>query len=213
MITAALAAAGSAAFAQTSPFVPETFYRDLVNEISGDRSYENVRHLTHFHRTGGSRDFFAAAEWIRQAPEAAGLEDVKLVRQKWDGHDWSCLSGEAWLVEPEEVKLASYGEVAVSIADMSRTTHLAAELLDVGAGVAEDDYKGKDVKGKVVLAWGPVATVHREAVWKRGAAGVLSHATNRPDVVDAPDQVAWGRLPYDARGVEGVKEARPPRSP
>jgi hypothetical protein len=195
--------------AQTSPFVPETLYRDLVNELSGDRAYENVRHLTHFHRPGGSRDFFAAAEWIRQAAEAAGLEDVKLVRQKWDGHDWSCVSGEAWLTEPEEVKLASYGEVAVSIADMSRTTHLAAELIDVGAGTAEDDYKGKDVKGKVVLASGPVATVHREAVWKRGAAGVLSQSTNRPDPVDAPDQVAWGRLPYDARAVEGVKDGTP----
>jgi hypothetical protein len=209
MMTAALAAVGSAAFAQTSPFVPETLYRDLVNEISGDRSYENVRHLTHFHRTGGSRDFFAAAEWIRQAAEGAGLEDVKLVRQKWDGHDWSCVSGEAWLVDPDEVKLASYGEVAVSIADNSRTTHLTAELIDVGAGTAEDDYKGKDVKGKVVLASGPVNAVHREAVWKRGAAGVLSQMTNRPDPVDAPDQVAWGRLPYDARGVEGVKEGTP----
>ena len=28
---------------QTSPFLPETRYRDLVNEISGDRAYENVR--------------------------------------------------------------------------------------------------------------------------------------------------------------------------
>jgi hypothetical protein len=203
-LAAALLAATAAA--QTSPFVPEALYRDLVNEISGDRAYENVRHLTHFHRPGGSAGFFAAAEWIRQAAEAAGLEDVKLVRQKWDGHDWTCVSGEAWLVEPEEVKLASYGAVAVSIADNSRTTHLTAELVDVGTGTAEDDYKGKDVKGRIVLASGPVATVHREAVWKRGAAGVLSHMTNRPDPVDAPDQVAWGRLPYESRSVEGVKD-------
>ena len=43
---------------QTSPFLPEARYRDLVNEISGDRAYENVRWLTHYHRTGGSADFF-----------------------------------------------------------------------------------------------------------------------------------------------------------
>jgi hypothetical protein len=208
---AALALAGFAvpAAAQTSPFVPETLYRDLVNEVSGDRSFENVRHLSHFHRPGGSAGFFAAAEWIRQAAEAAGLEDVKLVRQKWDGHDWTCTFGEAWLIEPEEVKLAAYGEVAVSIADHSRTTHLTAELVDVGAGTSEDDYRGKDVKGKVVLASGPVAAAHREAVWKHGAAGVFSQATNRPDPVDAPDQVAWGRLPYDARGIDGVKDGTP----
>ena len=62
--------------AQTSPFVDGALYRDLADEISGDRSFENVRHLTHFHRTGGSRDFFAAAEYIRAAAVDAGLEDV-----------------------------------------------------------------------------------------------------------------------------------------
>ena len=91
-LAALLAALGAAATAraQTSPFLPDPLFRDLVNEISGDRAFEHDRHLTHYHRTGGSRDFFAAAEWIRQAAVAAGLEDVKLVRQKWDGHGWSC---------------------------------------------------------------------------------------------------------------------------
>ena len=134
---------------------------------------------------------------------------MKLVRQKWDEHGWSCRSGEAWLLAPDELKLASYGDVAVSIADHSRTTHVTAELVDVGAGTSADDYKGREVRGKVVLASGPVAAAHQEAVWKRGALGVLSHATNRPEAVDAPDQVAWGRLPYDARDVEGVKDGTP----
>jgi hypothetical protein len=207
-VSAAVAAAVPG-FAQTSPFLPDPLYRELVNEISGDRSYEHDRHLTHYHRTGGSRDFFAAAEYIRGAAVEAGLEDVRLIRQKWDEHGWSCRFGEAWLVAPQEVKLAAYGEVAVSIADHSRTTHLSADLVDVGAGAAEADYAGRDVKGKIVLASGPVGTVHREAVWKRGALGVLSSMTNRPEAFDAPDQVAWGRLPYEARGVEGVKDGTP----
>src|SRR6185295_14510947 len=143
------------AAAQTSPFVPDALYRDLADEISGDRSFENVRHLTHFHRTGGSRDFFAAAEWIRGAAVEAGLEDVRLVKQKARQPGWSCRFGEAWLLTPERTKLAAYGEVAVSIADNSRTTHVSAELIDVGVGTAEADYTGRDVKGKVVLASGP----------------------------------------------------------
>ena len=196
----------SPASAQTSPFLPEGLFRQLTNEISGDRAFEYDRHLTHFHRTPGSRDFFAAAEWIRKAAAEAGLEDVRLVRQPYDGHGWSCTSGEAWLTAPEEVKLAAYGDVAVSIADNSRTVHVAADLVDVGAGTSGGDYEGKDVKGKVVLAGGSAAAVQREAVWKRGALGVLSYQTNRPEHFDAPDQVAWGRLPYDARGVEGVKD-------
>ncbi len=176
--------------AQSSPFLPDPLYRRLVNEISGDRAFEQVRHLSHFHRTAGSRDFFAAAEYIRGAAAAAGLEDVKLVRQVGSEHAWSCRSGTAWLLEPEEVKLADYGDVAVSIADRSRTTNASAELVNVGPGEEERDYEGKNVKNKIVLASGALATVMREAVWKRGALGILSSLTNRPEPFDAPDQVA-----------------------
>jgi hypothetical protein len=205
----ALVALPASGRAQTSPFLPDPLFRHLVNEISGDRAYENVRRLSHYHRTGGSKDFFAAAEWIREQAALAGLEDVKLIRQRWDGHGWSCSFGEAWLVEPEEVKLAAYGEVAVSIADHSRTTHVVAELVDVAAGTADKDYDGKDVKGKVVLATGALGTVHREAVWRRGALGVVSGHTNRPEAFDAPDQVAWGRIPYEAKDVPGVTDGTP----
>jgi Zn-dependent M28 family amino/carboxypeptidase len=211
-IAVALAAtllAPRSALAQSSPFFPDALYRDLVNEISGDRSYEYDRHLTHYHRTSGSRDFFAATEWIRGTAEAAGLEDVKLLRQKWEGHAWSCSSAEAWLVEPEEAKLASYGDVALSVADNSRTTHVSAELVDVGVGTQAKDYEGKDVKGRIVLASGSAQRAHEEAVWKRGALGVLSYQTNRPEAFDAPEQVAWGRIAYEAKDVEGVKDGTP----
>jgi hypothetical protein len=197
------------AAAQTSPFLPDPLFRDLVNEISGDRAFEHDRHLTHYHRTGGSRDFFAAAEYIRQAAAEAGLEEVKLVRQKWDGESWSCRSGEAWILDPAPAKLAAYDEVAVSVADNSRATHVTAELVDVGAGVTESDYAGKDIAGKVVLASGSATTAHAEAVWKRGALGVVSWQTNRPEHFDAPDQVAWGRIGYEARDVAGVKNGTP----
>jgi hypothetical protein len=206
---AAIAAGAAPAAAQTSPFFPDPLFRDVVNEISGDRAFEHVRHLTHYHRTGGSRDFFAAAEYIRQAAAAAGLEDVRLVRQKWDGQGWSCRFGEAWVLEPEPFKLAAYDEVAVSVADNSRTTHVTAELLDAGAGTTDADYAGKDVKGKIVLASGSATTAHAEAVWKRGALGVVSWQTNRPEHFDAPDQVAWGRIGHEAKDVAGVKDGTP----
>jgi hypothetical protein len=211
-LAAAVAAACTVpapARAQSSPFVPEAVYRHLANELSGDRAFEHDRSLSRFHKTDGSRDFFKAAEVIRQAAVDGGLEDVRLVRQKWDGHGWSCNSGEAWLMADPAEKLASYGDVAMSIADHSRTTHVVADLVDVGAGVEEADYKDRDVKGKIVLASGSLSAAHREAVWKRGALGVLSHMTNRPTPLDAPDQLAWGRLPYEAKGVDGVKEGTP----
>jgi hypothetical protein len=206
---AAVAAAATPAAAQTSPFFPDPLFRDVVNEISGDRAFEHVRQLTHYHRTGGSRDFFAAAEYIRRAAVDAGLEDVTLVRQKWDGQSWSCRFGEAWVIEPEPSKLAAYDEVAVSVADNSRTTHVTAELVDVGAGAADADFAGKDVKGKIVLASGSATSAHVEAVWKRGALGVVSWQTNRPEHFDAPDQVAWGRIGHQATDLTGVKDGTP----
>jgi hypothetical protein len=195
--------------AQTSPFLPADLHRALVNEISGDRSFEYVRELTHYHRTGPGRDFWAAAEHIRAAAEDAGLEDVRLIRQEWEGRPWSCRSGEAWLLGPEPAKLADFGGVAVSIADHSRTTHVRAPLVDVGAGTAPSDYEGREVEGRVVLAAGAPGEVMREAVWKRGALGVVSYLSQRLQPFDAPDQVAWSRIPYEARDVDGVEDGTP----
>jgi hypothetical protein len=195
--------------AQTSPFLPADLHRSLVNEISGDRSFEYVRQLTHYHRTGPGRDFWAAAEHIRAAAKDAGLEDVRLIRQEWEGRPWSCLSGEAWLLGPDPAKLADFGAVAVSIADHSRTTHVTAPLVDVGAGTSPSDYEGREVEGRVVLAAGRPGTVMREAVWKRGALGVVSYLSQRLQSFDAPDQVAWSRIPYEAKDVDGVEDGTP----
>ncbi len=199
----------AASLAQTSPFLTDALQRTLVNEISGDRSFEHVRELTRYHRTGPGRDFWAAVEYIRSSAEDAGLEDVRVIRQAWDGRPWSCTSGEAWLLGPEPVKVADFDEVAVSIADHSRTTHLRAGLVDVGNGTAAGDYDGVEVEGRVVLAAGDPAAVMREAVWRRGALGVVSYASNRLQPFDAPDQVAWSRIPYEAKDVSSVDDGTP----
>ena len=206
LLAALLPATG---LAQTSPFLPEDLQRTLVNEISGDRSFEHVRQLTHYHRTGPGRDFWAAVEYIRSSAEAAGLEDVEVIRQAWRGRPWSCLSGEAWLLGPEPAKLADYGEVAVSIADHSRTTHVRAGLVDVGAGTSAGDYEGIELDGRIVLASGGADAVMQEAVWRRGALGVVSYASNRLQPFDAPDQVAWSRISYEAKDVSGVEDGTP----
>jgi hypothetical protein len=197
------------ALSQTSPFLPDAVHRALVNEISGDRSFEHLRHLTQYHRTAPGRDFWAAVEYIRASAEGAGLEDVRVIRQPWSGRPWSCHSAEAWLRGPEPVKFADFDEVAVSVADHSRTTHVSAPLVDVGNGTSEDDFADLEVEGRIVLAAGHPYAVMREAVWRRGALGVVSYASNRLEPFDAPDQVAWARIPYEARGVGGVKDGTP----
>ncbi|HXG38679.1 MAG TPA: M28 family peptidase [Bacteroidota bacterium] len=188
--------------AQTTPFIDPKFEQYLVNELSGDLAFDNLRWLAHWHRTGGSKDFHEAALFIEKKAKEYGLEDVKIVRQKSNSPSWSATMGELWVVEPTEIKMGSYAEYAVALATNSRTTHVTAELVDVGDGSSDKDYEGKDVAGKIVLASANPGAVVNQAVWKRGALGVVSYfyhtfpRTN--DMVERPDQVAWAGIPYQS---------------
>jgi len=204
-LLAVLALLGACAVAQTSPFLPQELYDKLNNELSGDRAYDSLRELTKYHvPNGAGRDFYAAAAWIEAQAKAAGLEDVKLHRLPYDGQAWTPLSGDLWLIEmgvdgtamhpPRATRLISYPEIGVAIADNSRPVQAEAELVDVGAGTSDKDYEGKDVKGKIVLASGHPRAVETEAVWKRGALGIVSYYSSRVNPSDYPDQVAWASI-------------------
>ncbi len=211
-LLAALLALGmlAPAAAQTSPFVDEKTERLLVNELSGDRAFETLRITTQWHKPSASEGFFAVARYVMERAREAGLEDVKWIDQVADSAPWTGRSAEAWLVEGEgpdakETKLASVAEVGTSLADYSRPAKVMAEIVDVGSGESAADYKGKDVRGKIVLAYGSPVTVTEQAVWKRGAAGILAWSSTRLNALaDAPDQVAWQRVP-EKDGPKGEK--------
>ena len=174
---------------QESSFIPEKLARILNNEISGDRAYHYVRLLTPYHRIMGSQAFVEAAQMLAGLARSFGLEDVVVEKQKFDGGiSWDPVSAALWLVEPEEVKLADFDDVAVSLAVWSRSAHVTAELVDIGAGSSSQDFAGVDVGGKVVLTTGPPSLAVRNAVWERGALGVVSSATIHPNSrFNAPD--------------------------
>jgi hypothetical protein len=186
---------------QTSPFVDEKTERLLVNELSGDIALETMRVTTRGHKLSGSADFFDTARHVMEKAKAYDLEDVRWIDQKGEHAYWQCRRAEAWLVDGEgdkekRVRLGSYEEAAVSIADYSRPADVTAELVDVGAGDRAQDYEGKPVRGKIVLSYGNPTAVTEQAVWKRGAAGILSWSSTRLNpLADAPDQIAWQRVP------------------
>jgi Peptidase family M28 len=182
--------------AQESPLMPEPVYRALVNEMSGDIAYEHIRWFTHYHRPmGGSEGFEAVAKYVEQKAREYGLEDVRYIPLKYSSHSWTPELGELWLIAPEERRLAFSPEVAVSLADYSRTTDVAsADLVDVGSGTTEADYAGKDVSGKIVLSHGAPADVMKQAVWARGALGIITFTMSRRELID---QVPWERIPVE----------------
>ncbi len=61
----------------------------------------------------------------------------------------------------------------MSVITYSNPGDVTAELVWVGEGTSDDDYDGKDVTGKFVLATGYGGSVHRMAVLKYGAAAVV----------------------------------------
>ena len=135
------------------------------------------------------------AKYVEQKAREYGLEDVRYIPLKYSSHSWTPQLGELWLIAPTERRLAFSPEVAVSLADYSRTTDVAsAELVDVGGGTTEADYAGKDVSGKVVLSHGAPADVMKQAVWARGALGIITFTMSRRELID---QVPWQRIPVE----------------
>ncbi len=200
-----------AAHAQTLRLLPENEYRALVNEISGDIAYEHIRYFTLFHRPrGGTEGLMRVAEYTAEKARQYGLQDVRVIRQNYPLEAWSVRRAELWMVTPEEQRLADFLQAHVHLADNSRSADVLAELVDVGAGLTEADYAGKDVRGKIVLAYGALDRVMEEAVWKRGALGIVYYpdptATEYPlNSINFPDQIRWVRIPLrSADGKEGT---------
>ncbi len=196
-------------FAQDVPFLSQAEHDWLVNEISGDQAYEHIRYLTQFHRPrAGSPGLMEAAEYVRRKAEEYGLERVRLIRQKSETVPWSNRYGELWLTTPELRRLASTVQHPLHLSDNSRTAHLdGVELVSVGMGAAPADYEGKDVAGKVVLAFGPPAKVMREAVWSRKAAGIVTYPDpSAPDYpqnfLNRPDSLRWSSIPVEGENGE-----------
>jgi hypothetical protein len=191
----------SLALAQSSPFVSESVDRALANEISGDRAFEFERLSTQWHKPSGSEGFFAVTALVEERARAAGLADVRRIDQVAMTASWTPKRAEAWLLEgggasARETFLGSFADAKTSIADFSRPADVTAELVDVGSGEKGADYAGRDVRGKIVLAFGNLGEVMDQAVWKRGAAGILSWNNSRLNALaEHPDQIAWSGVP------------------
>lgn len=92
--------------AQESPFVEESIYRLLDNEISGDRAKDNLAVFTRYHRASGSEGFHKAAELITKIAAEYGLEGARIIRQESLSPSWSPGPSELWMIQPDEIKLA-----------------------------------------------------------------------------------------------------------
>ncbi|MGB9134349.1 MAG: DUF4910 domain-containing protein [Candidatus Bathyarchaeia archaeon] len=186
----------------------EELHRLVKHEISGESAKSYVAQITCFHRIQASTMFHEAAEHVRNTLYGLGIKDAEIEQFSSDGETrywthvspvgWEVKSAELHLVKPESKLLARYEDVPTSLHTFSNATPpegVTAQLVDVGEGVKPQDYEGKDVKGRFVLATGRARRVHEQAVYKYGAAGVITDTVmemkNVRESIDIPDAHAY----------------------
>lgn len=192
--------------AQSVTLMDDAYLEAIRGAVSGATVKGHVRELSQYHRVQATSGYHQAAELIQARAIAYGLKDVDIVQLPADGetlydhfrayYGWRAAFGRLQEISPASQRLGDFGEMKVALADYSQDAEVTGELVDVGAGTSAEHYRGKDVRGKIVLAGGPLPTVHREAVEERGALGILSYYPNQRTgwSGDDEDLVRWGHL-------------------
>jgi len=219
----AVLAMSGAAWGQKPPLLPEKDVAAIAQEISGETAKRNLEGIARFHRQRGSKGYHTAAELVAERLRAYGLSDVAILEFPADGKifygtqrsrpAWDAEFAELWEVKEtvssledkhtmahvcctSKIKIASYEAEPVVLAEDSESADVTTELVDVGEGLKESDYAGKDVKGKIVLVGAQPGAVQDLAVGKFGAVGIVSYAQNQKTAWwgENQDAIRWGHL-------------------
>lgn len=224
MLVAALAVAFFAQEKEDRTLLSWSIIQKIVDEASGDRAMQTLLEIAPYPRHRSKEEFdkkFAESAYIEHKALEYGLDSVKVERfpatggfggggggqpgaaapnNPFAGKTWQGSVGQLWLVEPRAEKLLDYADVPTMLCGNSESGDWTAELVDVGFGGRAEDYKDKDVKGKIVLGSANPSTLQRLGVFERDAVGVISYNSLRPEY-DVKESL-W----------EGI-QAQPPNQP
>lgn len=204
--------AAAAQSASTIPLLPEPAVAALAGELSGASAKRNLEFITRQHRMRASKGFRSAADFVAAQARSYGLMEVTVHEFPADGHTmygtqkarlaWDPEFAELWEMRVDAgratpvMRIASFEDTPVILAEDSDSADVTAELVDVGAGTSEKDYAGKNVRGKLVLTSESPGGVVPLAIDKFGAKGVVSAAQNQPNAWSREDvnAIRWGHL-------------------
>ena len=202
----------SSAEAEPPPLLKTADAEAIASQVSGAAAKRTVESLSLNHRMRGSEGYRRAAELIRSRLEEYGLSDASIIALPADGKifygtqrsrpAWNGEFAELWEQHQERgrwidaERIASWKDQPITLAQDSVSGSANAPLIDVGAGTAEGDYAGKEVRGKLVLTSSQPGEVAPLAVTKYGASGIVSWAQNQKQAWWGEDQslIRWGHL-------------------
>jgi len=190
-------------FAQQYQQLLDSKTRDLLHEaLSGELAKEYAIHISRFHRIQGSREYRKSAQYVLDMLHQFGLDeknayiesfksDGKILYQTWQSPSgWDIDAAELRMIEPYDERIVGFPEIPMSLMTYSNPGDVTAELVLVGSGTKDEDYAGKDVKNKYVLATGYGGSVHRLAVVKYGAKAVVCYLDDNR-AKEYPDMLAY----------------------
>ncbi len=198
--------------AEQAPLLEPATAAAIASEISGSVAKRTIQTITQYHRMRGSAEYALAAEAVRDRLVRYGLGGVEIIALPADGKifygtqrsrpAWNASFAELWEQRAgaggwiDDRRIAAWEEHRVVLAQDSVSGSAAAELIDIGSGAAAEDYQGKDVRGKLVLASSQPELVAKLAVEQHGAAGIISWAQNQRSAWWGEDEslIRWGHL-------------------
>jgi hypothetical protein len=210
--TSLLVIAGTPAQADLRELVGEATLQQIAGETSGEAAKRNLDTVTLHHRMRSGDQFAAATQFIKSRLEGYGLDKVETLRYAADGSTmfgtqksrpvWDVRFAELWELERADGstrrvrRLGDWDALPLTLAQDSLSADVTTTLVDVGSGTAEDDYRGKDVAGKLVLTSSQPGAIVDLAVGEKGAAGIISYAPNQRSAWWKEDDrlVRWGHI-------------------
>ncbi len=210
----ALTLFSTAVSAQHSSLIEDEALEAIISETSGALALSHFRDLLAYSGFAPSLGSEQTADYVAAKAREFGLEDVRIEEFPSDGQKffwafrtepwWEAKKGELLLLDETgetEERLASFDVHRIVLGRFSRSASVTAELVDVGSGLRPEDYQGKDLRGRIVLASGPAGPVHARAVWDHGASGVLVYRT--ADHIERPQLIGSAVIePYLGPGGE-----------
>lgn len=140
---------------------------ELITAVSADRLWQTVSTLAQWERNSGTESERAAFDYVQQTLDGYGLRTTLLEHPALVSYP---LSAQLELLDDGQGVAQSYR--CLGTAYSASTDGLVAAVVDVGYGTA-DDYRQKEVKGKIVLINGLATPTAVYTAEQAGAIGQI----------------------------------------
>ena len=190
----------------------------IINEVSGERAMHHVLELVPYQFVRPPSEYqghFRESEVMAKFAKEYGFSNVA-IEDYPTGQTYQPVVGELWTTTPKSMKIFDIHDIPESLASTNANGDISGELVNVGQGTNQD-FEGKEVKGKFVLSLAPngLAATYNRAM-EFGAIGVVGisaigagdRATDYANAIvwttvnAKPNTAAWALSPKAAHELE-----------